>query len=167
MVYLAFGSNLSSKSGNSIFTITKAYAELEKCGVQILKKSSFYRSKAFPDPKDPEFINSVVQARANIAPNNLIKIIFKIEKKFGRLRLNKNDPRTLDIDIIDFNSRKIKIKNRIASLQIPHSSLEKRLFVLMPLIELKSSWKNPESGRLIVQLLGKISRLGDNKITKL
>ena len=167
MVYLAFGSNLSSKFGNSIFTIKKAYAELEKCGVQILKKSSFYRSKAYPDPKDPEFINSVVQAKANINPNNLIKIIFKIEKKFGRLRLNKNDPRTLDIDIIDFNSRKIKIKNRIVSLQIPHSSLEKRLFVLMPLIELKSSWKNPESGRLIVQLLSKISRLGDNKITKL
>jgi 2-amino-4-hydroxy-6-hydroxymethyldihydropteridine diphosphokinase len=167
MVYLAFGSNLSSKFGNSIFTIKKAYAELEKCGVKILKKSSFYRSKAYPDPKDPEFINSVVQAKANINPNNLIKIIFKIEKKFGRLRLNKNDPRTLDIDIIDFNSRKIKIKNRIVSLQIPHSSLEKRLFVLMPLIELKSSWKNPESGRLIVQLLSKISRLGDNKITKL
>ncbi|MEK9741547.1 MAG: 2-amino-4-hydroxy-6-hydroxymethyldihydropteridine diphosphokinase [Pelagibacteraceae bacterium] len=167
MVYLAFGSNLSSKFGNSIFTIKKAYAELEKCGVKILKKSSFYRSKAYPDPKDPEFINSVVQAKANINPNNLIKIIFKIEKKFGRLRLNKNDPRTLDIDIIDFNSRKIKIKNKIVSLQIPHSSLEKRLFVLMPLIELKSSWKNPESGRLIVQLLSKISRLGDNKITKL
>ena len=66
MIYLAFGSNLKSKNGNSTFIIKKAYYELEKSGLVIKKKSSFYRSKAYPNPKDPEFINYVALCAGNV-----------------------------------------------------------------------------------------------------
>ena len=43
MIYLAFGSNLKSRFGNSVLTIQKSYSELEKHGIEIVKKSSFYK----------------------------------------------------------------------------------------------------------------------------
>lgn len=167
MIYLAFGSNLKSKNGNSIFIINKAYYELEKSGLVIKKKSSFYRSKAYPNPKDPEFINSVALCVGNVSPIKLLNIILKIEKKFGRFRLEKNSPRTLDIDIIDFKLLKLDIQNKFYNLKLPHENLEKRLFVLMPLLEISPLWKSPKTSRSINYLINKLSRLKDNKITKL
>jgi len=167
MIYLAFGSNLKSKNGNSTFIINKAYYELEKSGLVIKKKSSFYRSKAYPNPKDPEFINSVALCVGNVSPIKLLNIILKIEKKFGRFRLEKNSPRTLDIDIIDFKLLKLDIQNKFYNLKLPHENLEKRLFVLMPLLEISPLWKSPKTSRSINYLINKLSRLKDNKITKL
>ena len=167
MIYLSFGSNLESIHGSSIFIIQKAYSELSKHGVKIIKKSSFYKSKAYPNPKDPEFTNSVALVSTLANPRKLLKIILTIEKKFGRKRLKKNDPRTLDIDIIDYCSRNIKFSNDATNLKLPHISMEKRLFVLMPLSEINSAWKNPRSGKHISQLIAKISKFKDNKITKL
>ncbi len=167
MIYLAFGSNLKSKNGNSTFIIKKAYYELEKSGLVIKKKSSFYRSKAYPNPKDPEFINSVALCVGNVSPIKLLNIILKIEKKFGRFRLKKNSPRTLDIDIIDFKLLKLDIQNKFYNLKLPHENLEKRLFVLMPLLEISPLWKSPKTSRSINYLINKLSRLKDNKITKL
>ena len=166
MIYLAFGSNLKSKNGNSISLIKKAYNEIEKYGLIVKRKSSFYRSKAYPNPKDPEFVNSVIACYGNITPIQLIGITLKIEKKFGRLRTKKNSPRTLDIDIIDFKSLKLNIKNKLCYLKLPHENLEKRLFVLAPLFQISPFWKSPKTRRSINYLINKLSRLGDNKITK-
>ena len=131
MIYLAFGSNLKSKFGCSTFVINKAYRELEKFGIRILSKSSFYKSKAYPNPKDPEFVNSVILVNSEIHVTKLLNIILKIEKKFGRVRSQKNAPRKCDIDIIDFRSKNISILNKNVNLTIPHDSLESRLFVLV------------------------------------
>ena len=81
MIYLSFGSNLESVHGSSIFVIKKSYSELSKHGVKIIKKSSFYKSKAYPNPKDPEFTNSVALVSTLANPRKLLKIILTIEKK--------------------------------------------------------------------------------------
>ena len=167
MIYLAFGSNLKSKFGCSTFVINKAYRELEKSGIRILSKSSFYKSKAYPNPKDPEFVNSVILANSEIHVTKLLNIILKIEKKFGRVRSQKNAPRTIDIDIIDFRSKNISISNKNVNLTIPHNSLENRLFVLVPMSEISPYWKNPRTGVIMPFLIRKIKRLKDNKITKI
>jgi 2-amino-4-hydroxy-6-hydroxymethyldihydropteridine diphosphokinase len=167
MIYLAFGSNLKSKFGCCSFVINKAYGELEKFGIRILSKSSFYKSKAYPNPKDPEFVNSVILVNSEIHVTKLLNIILKIEKKFGRVRSQKNAPRTIDIDIIDFRSKNISILNKNVNLTIPHDSLESRLFVLEPLAEISPYWKNPRTGVVIPFLIKKIKRLKDNRITKI
>ena len=167
MIYLAFGSNLKSKFGCSRFVINKAYEELKKFGIQIVSKSSFYKSKAYPNPKDPEFVNSVILVNSEIHVTKLLNIILKIEKKFGRLRSLKNAPRTIDIDIIDFHSKNISILNKNINLTIPHNSLESRLFVLKPLAEINPYWKNPRTGVIIPFLIKKIKCNKDNKITKI
>jgi len=167
MIYLAFGSNLKSKFGCSRLVINKAYGELKKFGIRIVSKSSFYKSKAYPNPKDPEFVNSVILVNSEIHVTKLLDIILKIEKKFGRVRSQKNAPRTIDIDIIDFHSKNISILNKNINLTIPHNSLESRLFVLKPLAEINPYWKNPRTGVIIPFLIKKIKCHKDNKITKI
>lgn len=167
MIYLSFGSNLNSKLGSSRFVINKSYSELAKFGIRIVKKSFFYKSKAYPNPRDPEFINTVISVESGFHVRKLLEIILKIEKKFGRVRSNKNAPRVLDIDIIDYHSRNIKNLRNCDDLIVPHSRVSDRLFVLMPLLDVASNWKNSRTGKHIRYLLTKIQRLRDNKITKI
>ena len=61
-----------------------------------------------------------------------------------------NEPRTCDIDIIDYN-KKILIKNK--QLILPHPRMNKRNFVLLPLFEIEKSWIHPESKINIVNLI--------------
>ena len=61
---------------------------------------------------------------------SLIKVINFIEKKIGRTRSKKNDPRVCDIDIIDFKGLIIEKNN----LKIPHEKCHLRNFVLYPIL---------------------------------
>ena len=54
-VYLAIGSNL----GNKLNNIEVAKFELEKYKIKILKSSSNYISKSWPDPTKPKYVNIV------------------------------------------------------------------------------------------------------------
>src|SRR5210317_250794 len=147
-VYLSFGSNLSSKFGSPVDNIKQAYLELLKYGFKIKKKSSFYKSAAYPNANDPEFVNSVASITCHLEVEQLLKIILKIEKK-----LNKN--KILDIYIIDFNSKKLSIKNGNLNLKIPHEHLERRLFVLHPLKEINPNWHSPINGKKISLIIAK------------
>ena len=147
LVYLAIGSNL----GNKILNIELAKFELEKYCIKILKSSSNYVSKSWPDTTKPNYINIVIKAKTNLSPIKLLKICNLIELKLGRVRTKKNSPRTCDIDIIDFN-KKIMAENN-NHLILPHPRMDKRNFVLLPLFEIEKSWKHPKTKINIVNLL--------------
>ena len=112
--YLGIGSNLGDKISN--IEITKA--ELEKYKIKILKSSSKYMSKSWPDPSMPNYINIIIKIKTSLVPLELLKICNLIELKLGRVRGKKNSPRTCDIDIIDYD-KKILIKKN-SQLILPH-----------------------------------------------
>ena len=149
-VYLAIGSNL----GNKINNIELAKFELEKNKIKILKSSSNYLSKSWPDPTKPKYINIVIKVRTNLAPIELLKICNFIELKLGRIKTSINAPRTCDIDIIDYNRKILNKKNN--QLILPHPRLSKRNFVLLPLFEIEKSWKHPKSRINIVNLISSL-----------
>ena len=62
-----------------------------------------------------------------------------IEKQLGRKRSVKNSPRTCDIDIIDYNGKKLNN----AFLISPHPKMHKRNFVLLPFFEINKTWSHP------------------------
>ena len=150
-VYLAIGSNL----GNKINNIELAKFELEKNKIKILKSSSNYLSKSWPDPTKPKYINIVIKVRTNLAPIELLKTCNFIELKLGRIKTSINAPRTCDIDIIDYNRKILNEKNN--QLILPHPRLSKRNFVLLPLFEIEKSWKHPKSRINIVNLISSLS----------
>ena len=148
--YLAIGSNLGNKISN--IEITKF--ELEKYEIKILKSSSNYISKSWPDTTMPSYINIIIKIKTSLAPLVLLEICNLIELKLGRVRSKKNAPRTSDIDIIDYDQKILNEKNR--RLILPHPQMNKRNFVLLPLFEVEKSWKHPKSKTNIVQLINSL-----------
>ena len=137
---IAIGSNIDSPEGfNPIKNCNKAINELSKFNINIIQKSSWYLSDPIPKSSQPKFYNSVVLCYSNHSVEKVLKIIQIIEQKFGRIRVFKNMPRCIDIDIISFNRN---VKNSLL-LTVPHPRMHLRKFVLMPFFEIDSNWLHP------------------------
>ncbi len=138
IAFIAIGSNL----GNKKLNIELAKFKLQNNSIKIIQTSSCYETLSWPDPRKPKFINIVVKIKTILTPNELMLACNKIELEFGRKRFKKNEPRMCDIDIIDYDQKIIK-PNGSVNLTIPHPSLERRNFVLLPLFEISRNWKHP------------------------
>ena len=77
----------------------------------------------------PYFYNGIIVINTSFNPDNLLKYLLKVEKRFKRVRTFKNAPRTLDLDIIFFDD--IKIEK--SYLKIPHPKWKERDSVVIPL----------------------------------
>ena len=82
----------------------------------------------------PDFYNAVMVIQTSLSAKALLTILLHVEERFGRVRLFKNGPRTLDLDIIFFDNQKIKQPNLI----VPHPKWRERPSVIVPLFTLKS-----------------------------
>ena len=150
---IAVGSNINSPEGfEPIKNCNKAINELSRFNINIIQKSSWYVSEPLPKSSQPKFYNSVLLCNANHSANKVLKIIHIIEQKFGRVRVFKNMPRCIDLDIISFNGN---IKKSLL-LTIPHPRMHQRKFVLLPLFEIDSHWLHPLLKKNINYFLGKV-----------
>ena len=145
--YLAIGSNL----GKKIYNLELTKYKLSRNGIYIDKASSFYMTRSWPNPNFPNYINAVFLVKTNLSLFELFKKIKLIEKSLGRVKTQKNYPRTCDIDIIDFNGKLFNFFN--IDLTVPHPRMEKRNFVLLPLFEINKSWIHPKTKKNIVNLI--------------
>ncbi len=163
MKIIALGSNIPFLDMSPIKIIEASYETLEKYSIQILKKSYIYQSEAFPNKSDPLFYNAALSVETNLHPNELLEIILKIEKIFGRERNERNSPRTLDIDIICFDNLVLNKKNLI----IPHPALHLRPFVILPIRDLDTNWKHPVFLKTITEIIDKFEPNELNKVKKI
>ena len=166
MIILALGSNLPSKYGNRFKNIEIAISYLEKYQIQIIKKSSFYETPSYPDNNKPSYINVVIQISTNLAPEDLASVLIFIEEMLDRTRGVKNDPRTCDIDIIDYKNKVLNFKYNNLDFTVPHEELSNRNFVLYPLQEILPNWRHPKTKDNIVALIDKLPVSEKNSILK-
>lgn len=131
--YLALGSNLHSpihqiKHADELL---RATTSLHNCSC-----SSLYRSKPMVPRKgeiQPDYINAVMHLRTTLAPEVLLALTRKIERRMGRLLASPRwSSRIIDIDILSITG----ITRHSLSLTLPHPGLLKRSFVLFPLAEI-------------------------------
>jgi len=147
VVYLSIGSNL----GNRNLNLEKTKFKLLNYKINIIKCSKKYETLSWPNPKNPKFLNLVLKVKTYLSCNELLKVCLSIENEMGRKRLKKNEPRTCDIDIIDYNQEVISVEKQ--KLFVPHRSMHKRNFVLLPLHEISKSWIHPKKKVNIINLL--------------
>ena len=148
IVFLSIGSNLGNKKKN----IESVKYKLKKNNIKIIKSSKNYETLSWPNKKNPKFLNTVLKIETQLSPKTLMKKCLNIEKELGRTRNKKNEPRTCDIDIIDYDEKIIKnTKNQ--SLIIPHPRMHKRNFVLLPLFEISKTWIHPIKKTSIKELV--------------
>ena len=162
MIFLGIGSNLNSKFGNRFLNIKKTLDLILYEKIKKKKISNFYETPSYPNLKNPRFINIVIQIEFNLSPENLLKKILFIENKMERTRSLKNEPRTCDIDIIDFNGLLINKNNII----LPHPKAHERNFVLFPLKEICPMWIHPIMNKKIDILIKNLNTRTRNEITR-
>ena len=166
-VFLSLGSNLNSIHGDKIKNLELAQEHLFKEGITIKNKSSYYESLSFPNINDPKFINCVLHIFTNLKPFELMNLLLDIEKKLGRIRNKKNEPRICDIDIIDYDQKIINTSYNGSKLCIPHEKLRDRIFVLLPLSEIAPNWNDPISKLNIHSLIEALKKDKINSIKKI
>lgn len=99
---------------------------------QIIDVASFYGSEpAYYEDQD-DFVNTVVLLRTGIPPRELLDYLHAIENSLGRVREIENGPRTIDIDILDYQMYDFSTDD----LTLPHPRVCERDFVVKPILEI-------------------------------
>lgn len=130
-VYIAFGSN----EGNQISHIELALYHLNKNDkINVESTSSLYVSKPMYHTNQPDFYNGVFKVSVlDMSPHELLLVLKDIEYgKLARVKDFDNGPRSIDLDIILFDSVTVNTPD----LVVPHKSMLDRTFVLQPLCDL-------------------------------
>ncbi|MEE9272868.1 MAG: 2-amino-4-hydroxy-6-hydroxymethyldihydropteridine diphosphokinase [Robiginitomaculum sp.] len=156
-IYLGLGANQPAYFKGHLLepidTFKWALSELMKQGIRTCAKSSLWESPAWPNPNtQPPYKNAVVRVETSRSPNVLLSTLKKTETEFGRKQAQRNAPRPLDMDILDFNG---KISGR-ANLTFPHPRMCERAFVLLPLQEIAPDWHDPIKNRAISDWIARL-----------
>jgi len=141
-VIVALGCNDKGVWADCREALEAALARFRSEGIDVLARSSWWRSAAWPDPDDPPFLNGVVIVRTEHDPHALMAALGRIEEAFGRRRDAPNAPRTLDLDLIAYG----RITGDLSGLILPHPRAAARRFVMGPLAEIAPGWLHPSGG---------------------
>jgi len=128
IVYLAFGSNLGDRERN----IRDAVDKLNAAGVKVQKMSTIIETDPVGGPPQGFFLNAAGKAETRLEPMALLRTCQKIESELGRVRTDRNGPRTIDIDILLYDD----LTMNTPELTIPHPRMRERHFVMWPLREI-------------------------------
>jgi len=143
--YVALGANL----GNPTAAVLAAFAALANLPEsRVARCSSLYRTAPVGILSQPDFVNAVAVLETTLAPEALLDALLDIEARFGRIRRERNGPRTLDLDLLLYDD----IELDLPRLTLPHPRLHLRAFVLLPLAEVAPDLAIPRRGSLAAWL---------------
>jgi 3-oxoacyl-[acyl-carrier protein] reductase len=147
IAYIALGSNL----GDRVAYLREGLDRLEaEPGVRVARVSSFYETKPVGGPQGQGFyLNAAAELLTDHPAPQLLEILLRIETGLGRVRSEKDGPRTLDLDLLLYDD--LVLDN--PGLTLPHARMHERLFVLQPLAEIAPGVRHPVLGQRIDDLL--------------
>ena len=163
MIHINIGSNLNSIYGDKFYNISMAINLLSELSIKVKKISNFYETPSYPNKNLPKFANIGLLIESKLDSAILLKKIKLIEKKIGRVRSKKNDPRVCDVDIIDFNG----VNKETDLLTLPHPRCHFRNFVLYPIKEIDPKWQHPVLNKNIANLINDLGQKSRIEITRL
>jgi 2-amino-4-hydroxy-6-hydroxymethyldihydropteridine diphosphokinase len=115
---------------------------------RVARCSSLYRTAPVGILSQPDFVNAVALLETTLPPEALLDALLDIEARFGRVRRERNGPRTLDLDLLLYDN----IELDLPRLTLPHPRLHLRAFVLLPLAEIAPDLAIPRRGSLAAWL---------------
>ena len=127
-IFILLGSNLGNKQAN----LNDARQEISRLAGKIVTASSIYKTAPWGNSHQPEFYNQVIELSSSLEAEVLLSMVLDIEKKMGRIRKDRWEPRVIDIDILFWGGAIIRTDH----LTVPHPEIPHRKFTLLPLIEI-------------------------------
>lgn len=142
MAYLGLGANVGDRAAN----LRAAAGALEVAGVEILARASLYETAPQGEILDqPDFLNSALCIRTELAPLELLDLCKRVERDLGREPGSpRHAPRPIDIDVLLVGGETLAHER----LTLPHPEIATRRFVLEPLLELDPNLTLPGGARV-------------------
>ena len=156
LAYVAIGSNL----GNPRQQVLDAMAVLADLpGTRVRQRSPLYRTPPWGVLDQPPFINAVAELDTALPPPMLLQELLAIEQRAGRVRGERNGPRTLDLDLLHVDG----VQQEDPQLTLPHPRMSERAFVLLPLNDVAPALCLPGLGS-VAQLLARVDSTGCERL---
>jgi 2-amino-4-hydroxy-6-hydroxymethyldihydropteridine diphosphokinase len=162
-IYLSLGSNLGDREAN----LREAIGRLNNLHLRVSATSAIYESEPVGDTRGaaPNYLNGVIRAETELSPEQVLDYIGAVEGAGGRLRPYRWAPRTIDIDLLLYDSLTMESER----LTVPHPRMRDRAFVLVPLAEIAPDLAFPDGTTVSAALhdpsvaIQKIHRYDSNK----
>lgn len=128
MIFIGLGSSI----GDAEKIFRSAEVSLEEKSIHVVQKSNILLNPPYGGVAKNDFSNAVWQIDTDFTPEELLKVLQKVENEHERVREKRWSDRTLDLDILIFDDEIVKTED----LTIPHPGIANRSFILGPLSEL-------------------------------
>lgn len=156
LAYVALGSNLGDPR-QQVLDAMDALANLPD--TRLLQRSRLYRTPPWGVREQPPFINAAVELDTALSPHALLDALLAIEQRAGRVRGERNGPRTLDLDLLHVDG----VQLDDPQLTLPHPRMAERAFVLLPLHDIAPTLRL--SGQATVaELLARLDLAGCERV---
>ena len=143
--FIGLGSNLDNPREQVLHAL-QSLDNLQHTHVVVY--SSLYRSAPIGYLEQPDFINAVAQLETELSPRELLDTLLSLEQQYGRKREFLNAPRTLDLDVLLYDTQ----PHHEHGLTVPHPQMHLRAFVLRPLLEIAPDCIIPGIGAAAIAL---------------
>ncbi len=121
VAYIALGSNLGDRARH-LAHARDAIARLPDS--RVVAESAVEETEPLGQLEQPAYLNQMVAVETSLTPRELLDRLHAIEAGEGRLRRDRWESRTLDLDIVCFDEQTA----REPDLEVPHPGLADREF---------------------------------------
>ena len=154
MIVIGLGANLwSARYGDPRAACEAALDALRASGLDVGRRSRWYRSAPVPPSGQPWFVNGVAEIEPGLSASALLAALHRTERDMGRERRVRNEARVIDLDLLIYVDR---LSRPGETPVLPHPRLAERAFVLLPLAELVPAWRHPGSGRSVAEMIRRL-----------
>jgi 2-amino-4-hydroxy-6-hydroxymethyldihydropteridine diphosphokinase len=156
LAYVALGSNLCDPR-RQLLDAMDALSNLPD--TRLLQRSRLYRTPPWGVLEQPPFINAAVELDTALSPHALLDAMLAIEQRAGRVRAERNGPRTLDLDLLHVDG----VQLDDPQLTLPHPRMAERAFVLLPLHDIAPTLRLPGQAT-VAELLARLDLAGCERV---
>ena len=156
--YIALGGNIGEPH-LQVLDAVDSLARLPR--TRLLSRSRLYRTPPWGVLDQPPFVNAAVLLETGLEPHALLDALLAIEQRAGRVRAERNAPRTLDLDLLHMDGVQLDDER----LTLPHPRMHERAFVLLPLADVAPDLVLPGQGS-VRELLARVDTQGCERLAE-
>ncbi|MDH3669034.1 MAG: 2-amino-4-hydroxy-6-hydroxymethyldihydropteridine diphosphokinase [Paracoccaceae bacterium] len=183
-VLISLGANVASTGRSLVGTLSHALESVADCDrLTLTERSRWFRSPAFPPGSGPDFVNGAAALETDLAPEDVLVVLHRVEAALGRMRPSRWAPRVCDLDLIAMGDRVLPDADTLRRwmeidlgeaqttapprLILPHPRMHERAFVLAPLADIAPDWRHPFTGLTVAEMLAALPEVEQSSVALL